>query len=213
MLHYSVRTIRQQAKHCSATQGQGPGCKALCKALKTDSTTSARSKWGSHWKKSSRELVGTAAKPGPTLMSASTIDPAAPQRRVSWLQGHGKAGGITVPSYWERACSRSRCRMSNKGWKQSIIQKCWSSKRLLFLLKDYCSSFWPPPKPDVTAQETTLSISVFLRTVIEKQSFFPAHPPHPPPFFFSFFFFYLIPGRDQKLISFRRDWTAGLSAL
>lgn len=107
-----------------------------------------------------------AAEPSPTQTSASI------QGWTSWHQVPGKAGERTVPSCWERACSRGRWGISIKEGNNQLYKCSAVQKRLPYWLQDYCSSFWPPPKPDVTAQGTILYSSVFLWTLIYSSSSF-----------------------------------------
>lgn len=62
-------------------------------------------------------------------------------------QVRGKAGGRTVPNCWGMVCSRDRWGISIKQGNSQLYKCSAVQKRLPYLLQDYCSSFWPPPKP------------------------------------------------------------------
>lgn len=169
MSFYPVRTMSWQSKKPPSHPRAGVlwhvwhPCNALCTtlALKMDRTTSDQT--GVLQK---NRQHGAAAEPGPTQTSASTADPASTHSWTSRHQFHGKAGGRTVPSCWARACSRGRWGISVKEGNNKLYKCSAVQKRLPYWLQDYHSSFWPPPKPGVIAQGTTLASSVFLWTVI-----------------------------------------------
>lgn len=169
MSFYSVRTMSWQSKKFPSHPRAGVlwhvwhPCKALCPALalQMDRTTSAWPKQESCRIKSSMELQQSPVPhrhqhPGLNLLASGPWKSRG--KNCAKLLGKGRGRwGISIKEG------------NSQLYKCSAVQQ-----RLPYWLQDYCSSFWPPPKPDVTAQGTTLSSSVFLWTVIynSQQLFF-----------------------------------------
>lgn len=236
MSFYSVRT--GNPRNCLATQGQGC-CDMSGTPARQGETASLTPPSPQRWtepplpdpnESRRKKAAESCSRASPTQTSGST------QGWTSWHQVPGKAGGRTVPSCWDRACSTGRWGISIK---KEIVNYTNALQFKQGCRTGYsCSSFWPPPKPDVTAQGTILYSSVFLWTVIysSQQLFFVAVVwlvGFAFAFFrvfcwfflgFSFvrfvfvgggfgccffFFFNQIPRRDQRLISFRRAGQQG----
>lgn len=144
MLLCSVRTMSWQAKHCPATQGQG-----CCDVSDAMIPRAEPSPW--RWT-------------GPVLTNPGSMElmclqeslipqghQPAPQGWASQHQGHDKAREELCQAPGQGHAAEvgvgAQIREGN-----SQLYKCSAAQeRLPRWLLEYCSSFWPPLKPDVIA--------------------------------------------------------------